>query len=1051
MEKFSETENALVSIDDLLEKNPEYKRMLNNLLGISSRDNATFSSGKTNNIDLSYLLSDSDLKKAFNKESFSLVITNEKGDLLINELSGVNTALEFIETVEENGEFISIADRKLLERNFEEAKNKIIIKLKKQKNKKITKWKRFRNKYLDQQSRTNTWPLYVGTMFVKVKTLKATLYAPLLLKKVEISISNSNRVTLKSIDDGVEINEKLLFLLASEYQFNLPKLNEDAKFSFDDVTDKFVSSLSDIVSETIDFVLPFEYLRKSDVRNEDIQFSPGLVLTITTPSGGGLRDKLIDLLYNNELEDVLEVDVLADTKRDVMEDLQNKEAVFRITQADFSQEKAIIGSLKNHSVIWGPPGTGKSQTIANILANLLYRNNRVLVTSEKKAALDVIQKRMNTLSKYMFFGLTDKNINKEEFYKPFRVLMEKLRTTNYSSENIEPSTLLATPEWKLFMQKENLKDENIDALVYIAKKIENDFKWLSSKIEHYWKASKKYKSIITKFNNQMPFEEFLIQNKVLKTGIFKSFPKDANLLIKFLKKTNNDIELLKSLSNLKSTWNIFKINEYILNEVAIQKLDRKQFDSDEEYLDRYLAFKFRAKIEAMNKDPKTRKLVRTFVKNCDSAYRIPHKFVSVHKEIILKIYKIFVSTPQTLASSIDMTKKYDYAIFDEASQLHLEKAIPFAAMANISIIAGDNQQMRPTSYFGVRDSSEKDEDSEMSVDSFLDFAYRKGLKPVEYMLTKNYRSKSAELMLFSSKHFYDGNLDVIDSCESLNYNSIEVIDVDGKWESTVNEKEALEALDIVVRERSNFKKIILLTLNSSQKQFIESLIYKNEKYAKVINMLEDEKLYLRNLENIQGDEAGLVVVSVAYDKNAHLGSTYVAKPEGKNALNVAISRAVKKMIVLKSIKASEVKGNAKNVSMKIFREWLSYLEQNSIDRQKYCIDSSKQAENFESGFEENVYDYLTSNLQLSNKTYIQAQYPVGSYRIDLAIIDSATDKFLLGIEVDGYKYHSGFEKMIKDVERQRFIEAKGYPIYRITELSWKTDPSKETENIARLI
>jgi superfamily I DNA and/or RNA helicase len=85
-------------------------------------------------------------------------------------------------------------------------------------------------------------------------------------------------------------------------------------------------------------------------------------------------------------------------------------------------------------------------------------------------------------------------------------------------------------------------------------------------------------------------------------------------------------------------------------------------------------------------------------------------------------------------------------------------------------------------------------------------------------------------------------------------------------------------------------------------------------------MLEKGKLFLRNLENIQGDEANLVIVSVAYDKNARFGSTYVARPEGKNALNVAISRAIEKMIVFKSIKSTDIFSKTNNDSIRVLKE-----------------------------------------------------------------------------------------------------------------------------------
>ena len=215
-----------------------------------------------------------------------------------------------------------------------------------------------------------------------------------------------------------------------------------------------------------------------------------------------------------------------------------------------------------------------------------------------------------------------------------------------------------------------------------------------------------------------------------------------------------------------------------------------------------------------------------------------------------------------------MEYKYDYAIFDESSQLHLEKAIPFISMAKYSIIAGDSQQMRPTSYFKIRDKTELIDESEESANSLLDFAYNKGLKAREYMLTKNYRSKSAELMMFSSKEFYKSSLDVIDDKNKIGFKAIEVFNVKGVWETRVNVKEAKAVLNKLLEEKDNYEKIILLTLNATQKQYIESLIYKEEKYMQIIDLLKDNKVFLRNLENIQGDEGDLVIVSIAYDKNA---------------------------------------------------------------------------------------------------------------------------------------------------------------------------------------
>ena len=441
----------------------------------------------------------------------------------------------------------------------------------------------------------------------------------------------------------------------------------------------------------------------------------------------------------------------------------------------------------------------------------------------------------------------------------------------------------------------------------------------------------------------------------------------------------------------------------------------------------------------------------TFLKNISSGYRIPYKFVNVHKKIIENLFDIFISTPKTLSNIIDMNFQYDYAIFDEASQLHLEKAIPFVSIAKKSIIAGDDKQMRPTSWMKVRDNTELIEDEEVNTNSLLDYAFRCGLDARKYMLTKNYRSKSADLMMFSSKEFYDSKLDTLDSKDFIGKESIEVYDSRGKWESRINDKEARDVLDKLLEVKGFFQKIIILTFNSTQKQYINSLIYEEEKYKEIIELFFDGKVFLRNLENIQGDEANLVIVSVAYDKNASFGSTYVARPEGKNALNVAISRAIEKMIVFKSVSFSEIKGNDKNDSIRVFKEWLSYLDKTKNEKQEYLLSTNRSLEQFDSTFEEDVYDFMKENLTLTKRVEMRTQFTIGTYKIDLAFIDEK-NQFLLGVEIDGYKYHSGFEKMTKDIERQRFIEAKGYkPIYRLTELNWKLDRFKELERIKKLL
>lgn len=413
------------------------------------------------------------------------------------------------------------------------------------------------------------------------------------------------------------------------------------------------------------------------------------------------------------------------------------------------------------------------------------------------------------------------------------------------------------------------------------------------------------------------------------------------------------------------------------------------------------------------------------------------------RNLFKKFFKIVISTPESLATKIDfLNERYDYVIFDEASQLFLERAIPFLAIADRAIIAGDDQQMQPSSWFSIRSESEvneEEEENDENVDSLLTYAINSGIP--KYLLELNYRSKYACLTSFSSKNFYESKLKALDSnIEPLK--PIIIHQIDGIWEDSQNKAEAEKVIEILKENINQYEKIIILTLNSQQMELIDLMLSEREEEIYYNKMIKERSIILKNLENIQGDEADLVIISVAYTRDTHLSGIYVCRPTGKNALNVAITRAKDKMIVIKAIKASEIMSSNPNILL--FKEWLLFLDLNSDQQKKYSIDNSNHLENvmnIESRFEKDVYEWLTQQ-QFNRRIMIESQYSVGSYRIDFALLEEGTRKFLLGIEVDGWKYHSRPHQIYNDTIRQQFIESKGYKLLRIPEMMWEIDKEK---------
>lgn len=417
------------------------------------------------------------------------------------------------------------------------------------------------------------------------------------------------------------------------------------------------------------------------------------------------------------------------------------------------------------------------------------------------------------------------------------------------------------------------------------------------------------------------------------------------------------------------------------------------------------------------------------------------QYLSDYVNVLKLIFPIWVSRPEQVAMFFPFKKHFfNYGIFDESSQMFLERAYPLLYRCEINIIAGDDKQLRPTNFFSSRLD---DEDEEYEIDdldteeSLLDRA--KLTSWVVVMLKNHYRSKSKDLIKFSSEYIYDGKLNYATANGLNNSKAVELIEVDGLFEDRINKKEADKVIETLNKYKNEFKKILVITFNANQKAHIISMLSDNKIVSKEISnkYLKDE-IEVINIENVQGNEADLVILSVCYGKKkdsekikAQFGP--IIQDGGKNRLNVAITRAKHKMIVIKSLKASDI-NDSNNENLMVFKKFLLFLEQ--INKIK-TIDQDFKTKTlpFDSDFEKEVFDSLKEHVyDLGLK--MLTQYEVGNKRIDIVITTKDYSKVLLGIEVDGWKYHSSKIKKFEDIERQYFLEARGYKIFRVLEHEW---------------
>ena len=221
---------------------------------------------------------------------------------------------------------------------------------------------------------------------------------------------------------------------------------------------------------------------------------------------------------------------------------------------------------------------------------------------------------------------------------------------------------------------------------------------------------------------------------------------------------------------------------------------------------------------------------------------------------------------------------------------------------------------------------------------------------------------------------------------------------------------------------------------------------------------QDIGLFVKNIENVQGDERDVILFSTGYAKNSQgkliRNFGWLNAYGGENRLNVAISRAKKHIHIITSLFPDDlIVDDMKNRGPKLLREYLRYAyavnENNRIKQEQIlCSLSDDVAPNgtitFDSPFEEEVYDALKK----AGYT-IDTQVGVGGYRIDMAIMKDG--KYVLGIECDGAQYHRGDAVRTRDYHRQKYLESRGWKIHRIWSTSWWRNKQAEIDKIKAIL
>lgn len=479
------------------------------------------------------------------------------------------------------------------------------------------------------------------------------------------------------------------------------------------------------------------------------------------------------------------------------------------------------------------------------------------------------------------------------------------------------------------------------------------------------------------------------------------------------------------------------------------------------------------------------------------------KIVNENFELFTNFFPVVMLSPTVCSSIVPLVEGlFDVVIFDEASQLRLEDTFPALLRGKIKVVSGDSQQMPPSNFFqggtALLSPTEEDYEEEQTAsqaqsqssnrkannsyelahsESLLDYAENSNYK--QSYLKVHYRSQHPHLIDFSNHAFYGKRL--IPMPAKQEYKPIQFIEVNGLYEDQVNIDEARQVVDILLNHIKQFKNgkypsVGVATFNLYQRNLILEEITKarqqKPEYDKKIADLGSD-LFVKNLENIQGDERDIIIISTTFGKKAD-GSFRqsfgpILQRNGYKLLNVIVTRAKYKVFVCTSIPQEHYNSypvllqQMKNNGRAIFYSYLAYaksVSENNLEtkesllKQLYENCESKTFEidhdvyGSESPFEEEVYYLLAEKV---GQERLQQQYPIGGFRIDLVVKSKVTGKPIIAIECDGAKYHSSNEAYAWDMFRQSRLEEQGFTFYRIWSTNWWYSSEKELKKLVAFI
>ncbi len=452
--------------------------------------------------------------------------------------------------------------------------------------------------------------------------------------------------------------------------------------------------------------------------------------------------------------------------------------------------------------------------------------------------------------------------------------------------------------------------------------------------------------------------------------------------------------------------------------------------------------------------------------------------------LLMDLKPVWLMSPLSVSDTLLVnTSFFDIVIFDEASQITLQQGVPSLFRTTQTIIVGDEMQMPPATFFSTKSTSEDDEEAETSISIDAEGLLTQGANKLpSEMLQWHYRSRHESLIGFSNAAFYNRQLLTIPDRKihrSKNENEAgsmpaHPIDVNTLLDKTISyifledgiyhSRKNLAEANYIALLLSGFlkaksgKTIGIVAFSQEQQGAIdaalEELASKDQEFEALLEaeyqrMEEDQftGLFVKNLENVQGDERDVIIMSVCYGYNKqgkmHMNFGPINKRGGEKRLNVIFSRAKENMIVVSSIQPGDIK-NDYNTGANYLKKFLRYALQVSngqTTKVNTLLDNLSKTSIEKTGNQESAF---LSQLKLaleSKGLEVATHLGQSQFKCDLAVRKKNEQHYSLGILIDSQEHYSAENLFEIYCQKPEALRSFGWSVQRVYSKDWFDNPA----------